>query len=149
MNCIIQHIPQPSKIFFLLQPFTMGMCYFIPKCSTITTVTELFSARGLCEILARPASHMPPCRSPDTELFCMAISTEATKATISSWRILPAFWKKCAREIFGNQLKSSQSQTSFAPSHLCNKRTETPEGSWIHHAMSWRIVSAIGTRGLK
>lgn len=85
MNCIILHIPPTLfKIFFLLQPFTMGMCYSIPKCSTITTVTELFPARGPCEALARPASHMPAFRSPDTELFCMAVSTEATKMTFPS-----------------------------------------------------------------
>lgn len=71
-NCLneLHNSPYPPtlfKIFFFMQPFTIGMCHFIPKCSTITTVTELFSARGLCEALAIPASHMPACRSPDTE----------------------------------------------------------------------------------
>lgn len=55
-NCLneLQNSTYPPalfKNFFLLQPFTMGMCYFILKCSTITTVTELFPARGLVKPL--------------------------------------------------------------------------------------------------
>ena len=46
MNCIIQHThPALLKISFLLQSFTIRMYYFIPKCSTITTATDLFYSK--------------------------------------------------------------------------------------------------------
>lgn len=148
MNCIILHIPPTLfKIFFLLQPFTMGMCYSIPKCSTITTVTELFPARGPCEALARPASHMPAFRSPDTELFCMAVSTEATKMTFPSGES----FQPSGRNVPGKHLVTSYSHHNLRHCTISPVQQKDRD-SWRLlnspcHVM--KIVSAKGTRGLK
>lgn len=93
MSCIFNTRPPTLfKIFFLLQPFTMGMCYFTPKCSINN---NCFWAFFQPEVLVKPLpDQLPTCLLVDLQTRSSSVSTGATNMTISSWRALTASWRK-------------------------------------------------------